>query len=292
MSQQPPAEAPAVTPRLLRGWPLPELDDSGSKHDRGTVLVVGGADSTPGAVLLAGLAALRVGAGRLQVATVRATAVGLGIALPEAMVVGLPAGSSGSVSPAAADELAQRAEGAETVVLGPGLLDVDEAGELLQALLPQLRCRSLVLDAVALVALAGRPKLLSGLDRVVLTPNSGEMAALLDGDELDGRDAAAAVARRYGAVVSTAGWVVQPDGRAWRDEAGGVGLGTSGSGDVLAGAVGGLLARGAQAEQAAVWGQYLHAAAGDRLSGRLGRLGFLARELLDELPAVLTSLGS
>jgi NAD(P)H-hydrate repair Nnr-like enzyme with NAD(P)H-hydrate dehydratase domain len=68
------------------------------------------------------------------------------------------------------------------------------------------------------------------------------------------------------------------------------GLGTSGSGDVLAGAIGGLLARGTQPMQAAAWGTYLHAAAGDRLAARVGRLGFLARELLDELPLLLTEL--
>ena len=73
--------------------------------------------------------------------------------------------------------------------------------------------------------------------------------------------------QRYGAVVSAKGWVVCPDGRTWREEAGGIGLGTSGSGDVLAGLVGGMLARGAEPAQAAVWGQYLHAAAGDRLVG-------------------------
>jgi ADP-dependent NAD(P)H-hydrate dehydratase len=286
MSQQPPADAPAVTPQLLRDWPLPALEEGGSKHSRGTILVIGGADSTPGAVLLAGLGALRVGAGRLQVATVRATAIGLGIALPEAMVVGLP----GGVTAADADELAGRADGAECVVVGPGLLDKDEARDLLAALLPQLDCPSLVLDAVALTALAGEPQLLAGRAGVVLTPNGGEMAALLDGEELEGREAAARVAERYGAVVSTQGWVVRPDGRAWRDESGGIGLGTSGSGDVLAGAVGGLLARGADPDQAAVWGQYVHAAAGDRLAARAGRVGFLARELLDELPQVLTTL--
>jgi hydroxyethylthiazole kinase-like uncharacterized protein yjeF len=292
MSKPPPADTPAVTPQLLRAWPLPSLDDGGTKHDRGTVLVVGGAESTPGAVLLAGLAALRVGAGRLQLATVSATAVALGVTLPEAMVVGLPAGPSGSLSPAAADRVVEQAAGAATVVLGPGLLGKDEARELLAATLPRLECRWLVLDAVALTALAGHEELLDDKEGVVLTPNEGELAALVGEQELTGLDGARAVAERYGAVVATKGWVATPDGRAWRDEAGGVGLGTSGSGDVLAGVVGGLLARGAEPAQAAVWGQYAHAAAGDRLAAAQGRLGFLARELLDELPAVLTSLST
>jgi hydroxyethylthiazole kinase-like uncharacterized protein yjeF len=292
MSKPPPAETPAVTPQLLRGWPLPELEDDGTKHDRGTVLVVGGATSTPGAVLLAGLAALRVGAGRLQVATVETTSVAVGVALPEALVVGLPAAANGSVSPTAADVVVDQAASAATVVLGPGLLGDEEVAELLVDVLPRLECRWLVLDAIALTALTGREELLKDKEGVVLTPNDGELAALLDGDELTGREGAAKAAERYGAVVATRGWVVTPDGRAWRDEAGGVGLGTSGSGDVLAGVIGGLLARGAEPAQAAVWGQYVHAAAGDRLAARLGRLGFLARELLDELPPVVTSLST
>ena len=290
MPPQPPAEVPAVTPQLLRAWPLPDLDDDGTKHDRGTVLVVGGAVSTPGAVLLAGIAALRTGAGRLQLATVDATAVALGVAVPEAAVVGLPAGADGSVAPDAADLIAERAEGAATVVIGPGLLGVDATRELLGALLPRLHGSRLVLDAVALTALAGHEDLLDGRDGVVLTPNGGELAALLGEDEAEGYDAVARAAKQYDAVVATQGWVVSPDGTAWSDGAGGVGLGTSGSGDVLAGAIGGLLARGADTAQAAVWGRYAHAAAGDRLAAQAGRVGFLARELLDELPQVLAAL--
>ena len=290
MPPQPPADVPVVTPQLLRAWPLPDLDDEGTKHARGTVLIVGGAKSTPGATLLAGLAALRAGAGRLQVATVEATAVALAVAMPEAAVAGLPAGPDGSVSTSAADEIAGMSTDADTVVLGPGLLGKDETRELLSALLPQLTCRSLVLDAVALTALAGHEELLGGREGVVLTPNSGELAALLGDDEAEGLAGAERVAKQYGAVVATHGGVVDPDGEAWEDGAGGVGLGTSGSGDVLAGAVGGLLARGADPAQAAVWGQYAHAAAGDRLAARSGRVGFLARELLDELPQVLAAL--
>ncbi len=288
------AAAAAVTPALLRGWPLPSLDDGGDKHARGTVLVVGGAASTPGAVLLAALGALRAGAGRLSVATVRSTSVGLAVALPEALVAGLPEDEDGSLDPDCAEQVVASCGSAAAVVLGPGLLGKAGARSLLERVLPDLHGdegASVLLDAVALTALAGAPQLLTGLaGRVVLTPNSGEMAALLEGDDREGDDAARAVAERYGAVVAVRGAVAAPDGRLWHDEAGGIGLGTSGSGDVLAGVVGGLLARGASPEQAAVWGQYLHAAAGDRLAARVGRVGFLARELLDEVPLVLTGL--
>lgn len=285
----PPAEQ--VTPELLRGWPLPEPADDGDKHDRGTVLVVGGARATPGAVLLTGLGALRAGAGRLQVATVGSTSVALGVALPEAMVSGLPETGDGSLDPAGACRLIEACGAATAVVLGPGLLGRDATRELLRRVLPEVPDAAVLLDAVALTALAGCPELLDGLaGRVVLTPNGGELAALLDGEDREGEDAACRLADRYGAVVAVQGCVAAPAGRLWRDEAGGVGLGTSGSGDVLAGVVGGLLARGCPPAQAAVWGRHLHAAAGDRLTERVGRLGFLARELLDELPLVMAGL--
>ena len=85
-----------ITPRLLRDWPLP--DPQGDKESRGTVLVVGGSRFTPGGVLLAGVAALRAGAGRLQLAVTGSTATALSIAVPEAKVVGLPETDGGSVS--------------------------------------------------------------------------------------------------------------------------------------------------------------------------------------------------
>jgi len=283
--------AEVVSPALLRAWPLPEPDEGGSKHDRGTVLVVGGAASTPGAVLLAGLGALRAGAGRLSVATVRSAQVALAIALPEALVDGLPEDEDGSLDPACAPQLTQSCGSAATVLLGPGLLGKQRVRALLEGVLPGVEEGTVVLDAVALTALGGAPELLAGLQgRVVLTPNGGELAALLDGDEREGDDAAAAVADRYGAVVVTQGAVAAPDGRFWRDGTGGIGLGTSGSGDVLAGVVAGLLAGGAEPAQAAVWGRHLHASAGDRLAARIGRTGYLARELLDEVPLVLGGL--
>ncbi len=280
MPPLPPAEQ--LTPHLLRAWSLPVPDDEADKHARGTVLVVGGAVSTPGAILLAGLAALRVGAGRLQIATVSETAVALGVSVPEAMVVGYRSDGSGSLSADCAGEV--DVEGLAGLLVGPGLLGQAGALELLTALLPRVGDIPLVLDAVALTVLT--PELLAGRSvPAVLTPNGGELKALI-GEDGTAEQAAA----RYGAVVATHGVVVSPDGRTWGDEAGSIGLGTSGSGDVQAGAVVGLLARGAAPEQAAAWGQYLHAAAGDRLVSRRGRVGFLARELLDELPAVLMTL--
>jgi ADP-dependent NAD(P)H-hydrate dehydratase len=284
----PPADV--VTPQSLRDWPLPEVEDGGDKNARGTVLVVGGALSTPGAVLLTGLAALRMGAGKLQILTVEPTAVALAVSVPEAAVVGV-ATRDGSLSVDAADEIVRRSERASALVLGPGLLDKAAAAELMRAVLPRLQDTAVLLDGLALTALAGEPELLADVPgTAVLTPNDGELAALLEGEQLEGREAAQRVASRYRAVVCAPTWVAHPDGDVWCVEAGGIGLGTSGSGDVLAGLAGGALARGAEPAQAAAWGQYVHAAAGDLLTSRVGRVGFLARELLDEVPTVLGQL--
>lgn len=261
-----------LTADLLRDWPLPVPD--GGKHARGTVLVAGGAPATTGAVLLAGVAALRAGAGVLRLAVADSRAAALGVAVPEAAVYGHA-------------ELADALSNVDALLLGPGLDDVDGTETVLRDTVAALDPdTALVLDAYALRALARVPEL--GPRAAVLTPNTAEGAALL-GYEPDDLDAGAReIADRYGAVVSLYGHVATPDGRSYRDEAGDTGLGTSGSGDVLAGIVAGLLARGAEPDQAACWATYAHAAAGLRLAARLGRLGYLARELADEVPVVLS----
>jgi hydroxyethylthiazole kinase-like uncharacterized protein yjeF len=282
------SDAEVVTPRLLRSWPLP--DPAGGKESRGTVLVVGGSRYTPGAVLLAGVAALRAGAGRLQLGVTVTTAAALSIAVPEAKVVGLPETDSGSVAGDVPEHLLTLAGSADVVAVGPGLDDVDETTTLLRRVLDACRPGTpVVLDAYALGALSKHPDLLAGRDQqVVLTPNTTEAELLLGrapGDDLAG--AAAELAAKHHAVVSLFGHIAAPDGRSWREESGDVGLGTSGSGDVRAGIVAGLLGRGAEPAQAACWGAYVHAVSGQRLAPRYGRTGYLARELVDEVAATI-----
>jgi ADP-dependent NAD(P)H-hydrate dehydratase len=278
-----------VSPELLRGLPLPE--PTGSKQSRGDVLVIGGARKTPGAVALTGLAALRVGAGRLTLAVAESAAVPLAVTLPEAGVLGLREGPSGTVLGASADALQDDA-GAECVVLGPGLDDPDETTELLRRVIPLLGERTvLLLDAYGLGALGTHPDLVEPVrGRLVLTPNGTEAGFLLGREPGEAADDALEIADRFSAVVSMGGLVAAPGGLLREVEAGGPGLGTSGSGDVLAGAIAGLVARGAEPAVASTWGTALHSIAGDRLTERVGPLGLLARELIDELPRVLADL--
>jgi ADP-dependent NAD(P)H-hydrate dehydratase len=292
-----------VTPSLLRGWPLPSA--GGDKYSRGTVLVVGGARTTPGAVLLAGTAALRAGAGRLSLAVAESVAVQLAVALPEAGVTGLPETSDGSVRASGLEWISSELDSADVVLVGPGLDDLDLAEQLLRELLQRDagnsdggRGPAVVLDAYALGRL---PKLQDVLEpwkgRLILTPNPTEAGILLGRDVGDLKSDVTAIAAEYQAVVSCQGIIARPpagqapgDAELWEITTGYGGLGTSGSGDVLAGAIAGLRARGASDAQAACWGSHLHAAAADRLASRLGPLGFLARELADELPALMMEL--
>jgi ADP-dependent NAD(P)H-hydrate dehydratase len=286
-----------VTPQVLRAWPLPE--PTGGKEARGSILVIGGSSETLGAVQLAAEAALRAGAGKLQIATAESVAPFAATALPEALVRRLPETARGAIRADAADEVRDLAESASAVLIGPGMIDTDETQAFGAALLPHLS-GPLVLDALGLACVtadAGCVLHLRGA--AVLTPNPKELALSLhrDAAELDDPDAALeaarALAERAGASVGLGGatsWVVAPDGRTWRDESGGAGLGVSGSGDVRAGIVAGLLARGADPVQAAVWAAHLHGRAGERLAAAVGRLGFLARELPPEIPRVVAEI--
>jgi hydroxyethylthiazole kinase-like uncharacterized protein yjeF len=279
----------AITPAFLRQHPLPEAGDS--KSARGTTLVVGGSPGTPGAVVLAGLAALRVGAGVLTLAVPHAVAIPLAVAVPES---GVTSWEDDDPDFAA---LHTRVEASSSVLLGPGLDDVELTRRLIEEVIDCLPpdC-SLVLDAYALGVLPDlRARVGKAEGRLVLTPNHAEAARLLDTElsQIELQEDAAIATRitdTWAATTIYQGIVATPGCSSRTVGTGHGGLGTSGSGDVLAGAVSGILARGADLHRAGCWATYLHAAAGDRLAARIGRLGFRASELLDELPRILSEL--
>ena len=288
-----------LTPRLFRRWPLPQPAENSDKEGRGRVLVVAGAPELPGTAVLAATAALRAGAGKLRIATVGSIAPFVGIAVPEARVYALPELTSGGLDPAAADRLAELANGCQAALIGPGLADTEAVQALLLRLLPQIQDTALVLDAEAMIAAAGCHQELHTLRTcAVLTPHAGEMAGLLrmekDAVAADPVRTAHRAAEHFRAVVALKGAetiIATRDGEVWCNRTGNVGLATSGSGDTLSGIIAGLAARGAEPAQAAAWGVYLHGSAGDRLAERVGPLGFLARELLAEIPALMAELG-
>ncbi len=263
------------------------------------MLVIGGSTRVPGAILLAGVATLRAGAGKLQIATVKDAAIPLGIAVPEALVIALPATRDGEIAGArAVRALEPLLANIDALLIGPGMLADAPTAALLRAIVPLLPSTvSLILDGAAVVALSDMMTLVRFMrGRVALTPHAGEMASLLGIEkravENDPQYVAMQAAERTGATVALKGaetWIADPDGSVLRFRGGTSGLGTSGSGDTLAGIVVGLAARGASITTAVMWGVWAHGMAGRRLAARVAPVGFLARELLAEVPTLVTS---
>lgn len=279
-------------PFLRDRFPLPSHDGDGSKDERGRVLVIGGHRTVPGGALLAATGALRAGAGKLQVATVDSIAVPLGVAIPESLCAGYGEAEDGGFPADVARTIAERAAKVDAVLLGPGMLDGDGTDALVDALLE--RDTPLVLDAAAISALSRHEERARSRERLAVLPHSGELAGLrgCNKDEIEADPAGIGLdtARRWGAATLVKGsesHVASPKGELFHYAGGGVGLATSGSGDVLAGIVAGLLARGLDPLGAVLWGVWLHGEAGRRLAHRVGRIGFLARELLDEVPGLM-----
>lgn len=281
-----------LTPALLKKYPLPPIG-AGDKDERGSILIIAGSRDVAGAPLLTALAAMRAGAGRLQVATVESAAPHLAVSMPEAMVVGLAQGRDGGFAPSTVKALADRAAKAGAVVAGPGMQGNGHTARLAAALVAN--GNPLVLDAALLRALPQRREEVQRSScPTILLPHAGEMASLLEceEDEIEADPLAAgrACADRYDSVTLVKGvqsHIVAPDGTAFLYEGGGPGLGISGSGDTLAGIVGGLLARKADPLTALLWGVWCHGEAGRRLGEKVGTLGYLAREIPDEVPKLL-----
>ena len=273
----------------LRAHPLPRVVD-GDKETKGRVLIVAGSRDVPGAALLAATGAMRAGAGKLRIATVESAASLIGVAMPEAMVVGLPEAADGGFAPSAAKRVVELAKQVDAVVAGPGVKRNRCCGRMSEKLFAGEA--ALALDVALLETL--KPPEAKRKSPAILLPNAEELGALLDCREEEvqqdpigcGRRAA----QRYRAIVLVKGvtsHVVSPDGDSWTYDGGAPGLGVSGSGDVLAGVVGGLLARGAEPLNALLWAAWLHGEAGTKLAKTIGPIGFLAREIAGEIPALL-----
>jgi len=282
----------------LRAWSLPQPSHDDDKEARGRVLVIAGSAEMPGAAVLAGEAALRAGAGKLVVGTAATVAAVVAHQLPEARVVALPEDEDGGLCPAGVERLDKLLAQTGSVLVGPGMVAGTSTIRLVQALLGRLNGQPVLLDAAAMDVVRESSKAsLPFSCNVGMTPHAGEMAHLSGEDkktiESTPGDRACIAAKTWGAVVALKGgctWLAAPDGRLWRHTRGNPGLATSGSGDVLAGLVAGLMARGAPVEQALAWGVALHARAAERLAARVGPLGFLARELSAEVPALMAAL--
>lgn len=289
---------PIITPQVLKRFPLPLPDEGGDKEERGRVLVIGGGREMPGAIILAATAALRAGAGKIQIATGESIAPLVAASVPESRVFALPETKSGALASNATAKIEEHIGKVQSVCIGPGMIEEKAVTRFATGVLKYCREVPVVLDAGALSCLNEKREILHALEgRAIITPNADEMADIIGEDKEAIKRDPSATARRAAdelrAVVAFKGretYIAAPEGGVYCNRAGNVGLATSGSGDTLSGIVAGLAARGAEPLTASIWGVYLHACAAERLAERTGVLGFLARELLAEIPPLMSEL--
>lgn len=265
---------------------LGRRDMAAHKGTFGSVLVLGGSRLYGGAPLLAGVAALRAGAG---LATVLRPLGAARFASPclSLIVQDVPDGGSGFLGPEALPFVAELASRQQAIVFGPGLGGHPASGEVLAAVLAAPL--PTVLDADGLRLLAAHPGLgAAAAGGLVLTPHPGEMRVLLRGFGLERwqtaprREQALALAERTGAVVVLKGLgtvVAAPDGHVWINTSGSPALATAGTGDVLAGLIGGWLAQGREPLSAAILAVFVHGLAGELWSQAI--VSMMADDLLD-----------
>lgn len=291
---------------------LTEAKDAGSAWGRrergahkgrfGHVLAVAGSRGKSGAAILAGTAALRAGAGLVTVATPVPALARVAAGRAELMTEPLAATPAGTTAGRAVARALALAEERDAVVLGPGLGQSGGTRAFVRAFVAGCP-RPLIVDADGLNALAALPTgggfraLLARRAPTVLTPHPGEAARLLGTTaravQNERLESARRLAGAAGAVVVLKGYrtiVADARGRAAVNPTGNPGLATAGSGDVLSGIVGALLARGRDAFSAAVAAVYAHGLAADRVAGRRGEEGILAGDVIDALPETIRSL--
>ena len=275
---------------------VPVRPADGHKGTFGHLLLFAGSAGKTGAAALAAVAGLRSGAGLVTLATGTGEQPVLAAKLTEAMTAALPE-TEGGIGLQAYEELRELWAGKEALALGPGLGQMPETAALIRRLVVECPL-PLVIDADGLNALSGHAELLGQREAAtILTPHPGEMARLLGATVRDVEGDRIGVARRFAQehrvvlVLKGARTLIAfPDGQLRINSTGNPGMASGGMGDVLTGLLGGLLAQGMKATDAAVLGVYLHGLAGDRLAARLGDAGLLASELAGELPATRRAL--
>lgn len=277
---------------LLARLPLPAYGEFQGRRQRGRLLAIVGSRARPGGGLLAALGALRVGCGSVRIAAPASVAVAVGLAAPELTILALPEGPDGELAHGALALVEAQFAGCDAIVIGPGLGSDESAAAFARRLVAGAPV-PLVADARALRALS--PSRTGGTGPIsaprIYTPREREMSVLTGLEpaqiEADPGTAALAAAKARGGLVVYQGtdtFLATPGGELFGAAAASRALGTAGAGDVLAGAIGGLLAQGLTPEAAAAWGVWLHARAGALAAAEVGEDGVLARDILDRLP--------
>ncbi len=267
----------------------------------GHPLIIAASLGKAGAAILAARGALRMGAGLVTAAIPESVAAIVASAQAELMTEPIPDRDGHFDGPAVIARLAALAEGKDALVVGPGIGVSDDTRQLITWLITDgaRPDRPLLIDADGLNALAeiGRDTLRRARGPVVLTPHPGEMARLLGVStaaiNADRISAARWLAESTGAYVLLKGSrtvIAAPDGVIYINSTGNPGMGTPGMGDALSGIVGALLGQKMNPLDALALGAFLHGDAANRVARRLGPIGYLAGDLIDELPRSIAAL--
>lgn len=267
------------------------------KGSYGHLLLIGGGGPFTGAMTLAARAAARSGVGLVTAIVPDSLRAVLATASPETMVVGAAEMPDGHLTEQAMEAIRPLLAPGRAVVIGPGLTRSPASKKIVETVLAAAQ-GPLVFDADALTVLAGNPEFFKRAKHpVILTPHPGEMAALLgittEAVQANRLAAARALAARSGAVavLKGAGTIVAKTGEPTRiNMTGNPGLAKGGSGDVLSGVLGGLLAQGLAPHAAACSAVYLHGRAGDLAAWRGCQAGLIAGDVIDEFPFALREL--
>lgn len=283
-----------ITGELLRGF-LKARNSDTHKGKFGHLLVIAGSPGKTGAAYMAAMGAMRAGAGLATIGLPESLQTVMAAKATEVMTIGLPETSEHTLADEPFEKLNEELIGKTAVVIGPGMGVTEESFRLIKKVLDRTQIPA-VIDADGLTVLGKRINTLKGRGRIVLTPHPGEMARLLEISteevQADRIGAAKTLSQSTDGVVvlKGAGTVVAtPEGWVFLNDTGNPGLSTAGTGDVLAGILGGLLVQGYPVNESACAAVYLLGLAGDEIKKQRGAAGMMATDLLEVLPILLNS---
>lgn len=285
------------TDRLLFNKAVFNRPDDSNKGSLGSLLCICGSYGMAGAAIMAGKAALRCGIGLLKIAVPKSIYPVCATNILESVYYPLEETSNGVISSKNTDFLLEMCEKSSAVVIGCGLSVCDDTKNLVQSVITNCK-KPLVIDADALNCICNKPEILKNLKApAIITPHPGEMARLLHSTpktvNSNRENTAIDFAKKFGVVtvLKGAGTIIaSPDGEVYINHTGNSGMATGGSGDVLSGIIGSLLAQGASPINAAAAGVFLHGTIGDLAAEKLGKISMLPTDMIDMIPTAYLKL--
>ncbi|HAM06742.1 MAG TPA: NAD(P)H-hydrate dehydratase [Ruminococcaceae bacterium] len=285
------------TDRLLFNKAVFNRPDDSNKGTLGSLLCICGSYGMAGAAIMAGKAALRCGIGLLKIAVPKSIYPVCATNILESVYYPLEETSNGVISSKNTDFLLEMCEKSSAVVIGCGLSVCDDTKNLVQSVITNCE-KPLVIDADALNCICNKPEILKNLKApAIITPHPGEMARLLHSTpktvNSNRENTAIDFAKKFGVVtvLKGAGTIIaSPDGEVYINHTGNSGMATGGSGDILSGIIGSLLAQGAAPINAAAAGGFLHGTIGDLAAEKLGKISMLPTDMIDMIPTAYLKL--